>query len=129
MSRFLFLWGPALAHMALIFWASSIPKLGRLPGDISDHTAHFAAYAVLGALVVRALAAGRWAGITRGRAALAWGLSVAYGATDELHQWFVPGRFSAVDDLVADALGAGAAVALIGATAAVIGRQRARRAV
>ena len=115
--------------MALIFRVSSIPTLGRLPGGFSDHTAHFAAYAVLGALLLRALADGRWAGVTRRRAVFAWGLSVVYGVTDEFHQWFVPGRFAALDDLVADALGAAAAIALAGAAAALVERRHARREV
>ena len=44
--------------MAVIFIASSIPNLTHIPGDVSDKTAHFAAYAILGALMLRARVAG-----------------------------------------------------------------------
>jgi VanZ family protein len=117
-----------VALMALIFGLSSMSK-PPLPGGVSDHTAHFAAYALLSALLARALAGGRWAGMTWGRASRAWGISVLYGASDELHQGFVPGRFPSVDDVVADALGAAAAVAVLGAVAALVARRRAGRAV
>jgi VanZ family protein len=43
----------------------------------------------------------------------AWLLSTAYGATDEAHQYFVPGRHADVADLAADALGALAAAVAI----------------
>ena len=128
MIRFLALWGPPVALMALIFGLSSMSK-PPLPDGVSDHTAHFAAYALLSALLVRALAGGRWAGMTWGRAARAWGISVLYGASDELHQGLVPGRFPSVEDVVADALGAAAAVAVLGAIAALVVRRRAGRAV
>ena len=128
MTRFLVLWGPPLALMVLIFGLSSMPK-PPIPDGVSDHTAHFAAYAVLSALLVRALAGGRWAGMTWGRAARAWGLTVLYGVSDEVHQRFVPGRFPSVSDVIADALGAATAVVVLGAIAALIVRQRSGRAV
>ncbi len=128
MIRFLFLWGPPIALMTAIFGVSGMPN-APLPGAVPDHAAHFAAYAVLSALFVRALAGGRWEGLTWGRAARAWGLSVLYGTSDELHQWFVPGRFASVDDVLADALGAAAAAFVLGAIAAVVAGRRAGRAV
>jgi VanZ family protein len=115
--------------MALIFAGSSIPNLKRLPGDISDHTGHFLAYAGLAAVGVRALAGARWAGVTAGRAAAAWLLSVVYGVSDELHQRFVPGRTATVDDLVADALGAAAAGLVLVLAAQRLVKRRGERAV
>jgi VanZ family protein len=128
-TRFVALWGPALAVMAVIFVASGLPNLQRLPGDVDDHVAHFAGYALLSALFVRALAGARWAGVTWRTAALAWVLSVIYGASDEWHQRFVPGRFAAVDDWVADALGAAAAAVTLLTMAKAIGRRREGREV
>ena len=52
-----------------------------LPSDLPDHTAHFAAYAVLGALVLRATAGGRWNGATRRAAVAAWLICAGYGIT------------------------------------------------
>jgi VanZ family protein len=55
---------------------------------------------------------------------LAWVICACYGVTDEWHQRYVPGRFPSVDDWVADALGAAAAV--IGLVAIARVRRRCR---
>ena len=96
--------------MALIFAASSIPRdrLVRLPGR-SDLAIHAAEYAVLGALLARALL-GRGLRHVALAAAL---LGAAYGATDELHQLRVPGRTCAWDDWAADCAGASAGALLM----------------
>lgn len=109
MLKRLLLWGPVVAHMALIFTASASPDPG-LPSSVSDKTAHFAAYGLLSALFLRALAGGALAGMTWTRATAAVLLSLLYGVTDELHQRFVPYRSPDVLDVVADAVGACAGV-------------------
>ena len=129
MKRVLFLWGPVLLVMAVIFVASSVPNLRRLPGDMSDHTGHFLAYAGLSLVCLRALAGARWAGVTWSRAAAAWLISVLYGVSDELHQRFVPGRFAALDDIAADALGAATAGVVVVLLAGLLARRRRERAV
>ena len=113
MGRWLLLWGPVAALMIAIFYASAIPNLTEIPGGFSDKTAHFGAYGLLGALAFRATAGGRWRGLSWGAGATAWLVAVAYGAFDEFHQSFVPGRFPGADDWLADALGAAAAVLLL----------------
>ncbi len=105
------LWGPVALQMALIFAASSIPDLQGLPGGMSDKSGHGLGYALLGAVLLRALAGGRIVGITWGRAAAAIALATLYGASDEIHQAFVPGRSPDAFDVLADCLGAVAAVA------------------
>jgi VanZ family protein len=112
--------------MAAIFVASGIPELGPLPADVSDKTAHLVAYAVLGALVIRAVSGARWAGCTPWAAAMAWTVATVYGLTDEWHQMFVPGRTPSVSDLVADAAGAALgvmAVVVVGRARTVRGRE------
>ena len=99
-------WGPAVLWAAVIFAASSRPTL---PVDLElglDKVAHFGAYAVLGLALGRACRLGGWPWA----AALALGL--AYGALDELHQSFVPGREADAADWLADALGTGAGLSL-----------------
>lgn len=96
--------------MAIIFVLSGIPNLGPLPAGLSDKTGHSIGYAILGAAALRAFAGARRAGVTWTTALWAWLLASAYGATDEIHQIFVPGRTAALDDWAADAIGAGAAV-------------------
>jgi VanZ family protein len=119
----LWLWLPVALDAALIFYLSSFPVLPSPPGPFTDKHFHFASYAVLAALLVRALAAGRLRNITTRVAIGAILLATFYGVTDEIHQMFVPGRTAALDDLAADALGAVAAAGLLLAWA-IIRRQR-----
>jgi VanZ family protein len=109
---------PALAYAAIIFALSAqSDPFPFLPPEIflQDKLLHAAEYAVLGGLLVPAL---RVAGL-RPRVALLAAVVVAsaFGATDELHQSFVPGRNADVADWVADTLGA--AVGALVATAAL----------
>lgn len=75
----------------------------------SDTWAHFFVYAVLGLLVARAaeLMPRRAARL----AAVAIGISL-FGAIDEWHQRFIPGRFPAVGDWIADSAGGAVGAAL-----------------
>ena len=128
------LWGPVLLVMGLIFWQSAKSHPAAPPGGLSDKSAHFLAYAVLGATIVRALAGGRPAAMTAGRIAAAAVAATLYGASDEVHQMFVPSRTPELLDLVADAagsvVGAGglAVVARVIDRADLARRDRARRA-
>jgi len=112
--------------MAAIFFASSLPNLTSLPGDINDKIGHFLGYGLLSMLVLFARASGRWTGVTISSAAWATVFTTAYGATDELHQRFVPGRSPALDDIVADFAGAVAGAACILAWRWVRDRRRTR---
>jgi VanZ family protein len=103
-------WGPAIAAMAGIFFASSLPTVPKIVRDTSDLLLHFLAYGGLALLVIRAIASGRWDRLTPASWWLAWLITAGYGVTDEFHQSFVPGRFTSVADWIADA--SGAAVAL-----------------
>jgi VanZ family protein len=106
--------------MVVIFVASSVQDVGPLPGGLSDKSWHSAGYAVLGALMLRGLAAARWSRVTVLRAAAAVVLSTLYGVSDEWHQSFVPGRSPDVLDVAADAVGSTiGALAVLAAAAAV----------
>jgi VanZ family protein len=78
---------------------------------MSDKTGHTLGYTLLGLTVVRAVAGGLPRRITWSVALTAIVITTGYGALDELHQRFVPGRSSDVFDLYADAVGAAAAAA------------------
>ena len=95
----LWTWAPVVAWMAVIFAFSSVPSLSS--GFSFDYVlrkcAHMTEYAVLAVLLVRAL----------GREAPSFALGVAYAASDEIHQMFVPNRFADITDVVSDAIGAG----------------------
>ena len=106
--RLLYLWGPVLAHMALIFAASSRPDTSAVPSAIPDKVVHFAVYALLGVLILRAVAGGRRSGITWLGVVVSIVIATLYGITDEWHQGFVPNRTPDVMDVVADLAGASA---------------------
>jgi VanZ family protein len=100
-----------LLQAAMLFYLSSQKAL-VVRGHGWDKVAHFVAYGILSALWIRAL----HGGFTRLRlrptlAAVA--LTGLYGASDELHQYFVPGRDSSGYDLLADFGGAVAAAAVL----------------
>ena len=111
MTRRLLLWGPVIAYMVIIFFESSMSD-APLPSDVSDKSAHIGGYLLMGILAVRAVHGGLPARITARGAVLALLITIGYGAFDEFHQWFVPGRSADVLDLLADA--GGGLIALIG---------------
>lgn len=106
-------WAPAAVVMLAIFMTSSLESVPPVPGRFADKIVHFVAYALLGACVLRGLTDRVLANATGTRAFQAWGLSALYGASDEWHQSFVPGRTAAFDDWLADAAGAAAAVIVV----------------
>jgi VanZ family protein len=108
------LWLPVVAYMAAIFVASSLSN-PPVPSDVPDVSLHEAAYFGLTLLLIRALARGRWSGVTLATLTAAWIIAVAYGVTDEWHQSFVPNRHSEMRDLGSDAIGAFAATIVVGA--------------
>ena len=103
MRRTLVRWLPAVAWAALIFYLSSRQTLPEPPGPLGwDKLQHALGYGAGGFLLARA------AGV-RGRGlAIAIALGLLYGASDEVHQAFVPGRNRDVHDWLADALGVAA---------------------
>ena len=102
---FLTLWLPVLVWAGLIFALSSLSDLGTGLGgwDLAlRKVAHAAEFAVLGALLVRAL----------GSVWPALALGVLYAISDEVHQAFVPGRHASPLDVAIDAVGVGIGVLL-----------------
>ena len=109
--------------MGVLFFASSVPG-DELPSHMWDKLAHLLAYAVLGILFLLPLCGGRLLQMRGGTAAMAVLLATLYGAFDEVHQAFTPGRSPDVRDVVADCLGAAVAVAAILLLIAVARRLR-----
>lgn len=93
-----------LAWMALLTYWSNQPALpidqpavANSLHNLQHRVAHLFAYGLMGLLAYAAVPKGRpWA------FALAVAIASAYGATDELHQLFIPGRRAAIDDWVLD---------------------------
>jgi VanZ family protein len=119
--RALWVWAPPFLYMLLIFSISGIPDL-QGPPQISDKAWHFAEYGGLAALALRALARGRWAGVTLRTAAGSVLWAAAYGAFDEWRQSFVPGRSADPADLGADILGAALAAGALWACSIIRAR-------
>ena len=98
---------PLLTWLAVVVWAgvifafSSVPSLSTELGTwdtILRKLAHLAEYAILGALLDRAL--------RRPQLVVAVALAGLYAVTDEVHQLFVEGRHGSPLDVAIDALGA-----------------------
>jgi VanZ family protein len=97
-SRVVTVWLPVVAWAAVIFAFSSVPDLGTGLGTwdtVLRKCAHVTEYAVLGALLYRAL----------GREPMALAAGIVYAGTDELHQHFVRGRHASAVDVAIDAVG------------------------
>lgn len=72
----------------------------------SDKISHFIEYAIFGFLLLRALNSSKEKFKGLNLRTIAVVLAFLYAMTDELHQYFVPGRFMELADLLADGLGA-----------------------
>ena len=104
--RRVWLWLPAALYMGLIFYLSSLANpLPVLTLHVWDKLLHATEYAALGLLLLRALKGEHlpW----RTALLLALLLTSLYGASDEWHQSFVPGRDSEITDWYADTMGGG----------------------
>lgn len=105
---------PPLAWAAVLFIQSSIPNLSS-PVKMTkwdDKWIHVVIYLPLGFLLLRALLQSYPQRSVAKLFLLTFLLGTAYGFSDELHQYFVPGRFSDWRDAVADSIGVALGAAL-----------------
>jgi VanZ family protein len=125
---------PALVWAAFIFLFSTkyfgasdtasiiIPFLHRLFPDASldalmtahywiRKSAHVVEFFIFSVLLLRAVRGDR-RGLTLRWALIVVCIAAAYAITDELHQWFVPGRGASVSDVLLDTSGAAVAQGL-----------------
>lgn len=108
--------GPAALWAAVLFYLSSLRfDQGQPTLPLNDKVVHGILYTVLGG----ALAWARWMLAARGHAGFILA-GLAYGVSDEIHQYFVPSRTPSVLDWTADA--AGVAVGYLLVTAFLRGR-------
>jgi VanZ family protein len=124
-------WTAVILWMALIFYLSHQPatESNKLSTEITEiiiqtiervapnmefdvrglnhiirKNTHFFAYLILGVLVINALRVSRVRGYRS--IALALGICILYAISDEIHQFFIPGRSGEVRDVVIDTAGA-----------------------
>lgn len=90
-------------YMASIFYVSGMSG-SDIQTPVDDRISHTAAYAGLGVLLMFAAAAfvSSW---TTFASIVVIAVGILYGASDELHQSFVPLRDSSSKDLLFDAIG------------------------
>lgn len=99
---------PLIGYCVALFYVSSIPQppMPDLGFDWGDKVTHAGAFFVMGLLAYRATA---WIFPHKPLPILlllSIGFTSLYGATDELHQYFVPERSADIFDWVADTVGA-----------------------
>lgn len=98
-----------LAYMVGIYWLSSQPELGvRREEPLSRlgmNLVHVPVYAGLAVCFLQALAGGRATQTPRAASLLALLGAAGYGALDEWHQSFVPGRSASIGDFLLDLVG------------------------
>ena len=106
LKKILFYWFPILIYCLLIFIQSSYPSAERIPDWPNiDKMLHFAAYALLGTLFLRAFKTTRIKNDLKLVLILSVLFSFFYGISDEIHQYFVPHRNADLMDVLADLLG------------------------
>ncbi len=112
MFRFIKYHLPLIAYLIFIFVMSSLPGVTvvKITFDVSDKLIHAGVYFFLYFLFQHSLHNQSKFPLLKENAFLfSFLFTVIYGATDELHQYFVPDRESDLYDLLADAIGAFAA--------------------
>ena len=104
--KFFAYWFPILLYCLLIFIQSSYPSPQIGPEwPFKDKILHISAYALLGALFLRALNTTRIQHHLKLIVILSILFTSLYGISDEIHQSFVPYRTADVMDVLADILG------------------------
>ncbi|MBI2619412.1 MAG: VanZ family protein [Ignavibacteriales bacterium] len=98
---------PLLVWILAIFALSAIPGIPEIRFPISpDKLAHIGIYFVLCMLSRRAFFhQDRFLRVKKHSLSVAFGFTVVYGALDEFHQLYVPGRWADIYDVLADAVG------------------------
>jgi len=104
--HFLYYWLPVVVFCALLFAQSSFSTPKVMPAyPHMDKLLHLVAYSILGALFLRGFSNSKYKNH-------GWLIRIAsifltgiYGATDELHQYYVPFRSADTWDVTCDFLG------------------------
>ena len=99
---------PWLLYSGLIFIASSyqlkgLPKMTILGWDKLVHMAEYTVYSILAGIALLSFDRKKY---SFNLILIAFLITILFGASDEIHQYFVPGRSCSIYDFVADCLGA-----------------------
>lgn len=96
--------GPALLYAAVIFIMSALPggEIPEMPFRFGDKLVHALEYGLFGIFLYRAF---RFPSSHPNPLRMTLAFGILYAASDEIHQFFVPGRFCSVADFFADCAG------------------------
>lgn len=99
----------SIIWMMIIFWESSIGDYSSVPGvkdghnDFLSSIVHILSYLILCFLFIKSFIV---SGVKRNKSIIyGFVLASLYGATDEWHQYFVPGREMHLGDWLLDVVG------------------------
>lgn len=107
LSRFAWFWVPTIGYCVLIFVLSSVSMGVYIPSPLGfDKVLHLIEYGILGFLLSRSLVYSRPSFSNASLIAWVVILTALYGLSDEVHQYFVPGRNESLWDVLADSSGA-----------------------
>ncbi|MBU4202303.1 MAG: VanZ family protein [Candidatus Altiarchaeota archaeon] len=99
-------WTLTVCYMVLIFLISSSPYMTQ-PSPLESKEApiveHMIEYSILGFLLLGSLSSKKMS--DKELVILAISISILYGISDEIHQFFVPGRYCDVIDVLANSVG------------------------
>ncbi len=106
MSNFLIYQLPWLSMMLVITIQSAFVKDLKLPEFTnSDKFLHFFVFGLLGMLIARGMLAAKSKLLNDKYFLFTILIGFSFGLSDELHQYFVPGRFADVNDWITDCFG------------------------
>lgn len=100
-------WLPFILYMILIFYISSIPKPSMPMSDVwnIDKVYHLIEYSIFGLLAYYAFVNASFGIISKNAILLTVLFTAFFGATDEIHQFYVRGRQANVIDWIFDTVG------------------------
>ncbi|MBF0531558.1 MAG: VanZ family protein [Candidatus Omnitrophica bacterium] len=108
-------WFPVILYSGIIWFVSSLSRVPTIvPVDNFDKIEHIIEYCLWGWLLTRALIGTTRLFLPRFVFLGALLIAMLFAASDEIHQYFVPGRCADVFDWLADTIGSalGAAIFL-----------------
>lgn len=106
-NKFISIYLPLIIYWLILFAATTLPAQAVPKTGISDKIEHFLGYFFLTILLSNLLYfQNRKGKIKRFPITASLIIVASYGMVDELHQYFIPGRFCDINDWIADVIGA-----------------------
>lgn len=128
MKHIIWFWLPPIGYMVAIFSVSNLPN-PQIGGDMPDYVLHTLEYLLLALLLIRLFLTNPLRQISV-NLSISWQqacllgmvLAMAYGISDEIHQYFIPGRHCSLHDVFADAFGSALAYGIAAIDIGILSR-------